>query len=113
MALEIPKVSYSGKIREIVLGKGDKAITVGGGTSYPFYLFEGQMPLKPRIAMEVYDSPPEDWAPKALEPFADVVSDPAAWARKCVDTYGAEMIALQLSVQTPTAKIVLRMQPQR
>ncbi|MDQ7838631.1 MAG: acetyl-CoA decarbonylase/synthase complex subunit delta [Thermodesulfobacteriota bacterium] len=104
MALEIPKVSYSGKIRDIVLGKGDKAITVGGGTSYPFYLFEGQMPLKPRIAMEVYDSPPEDWAPKALEPFADVVSDPAAWARKCVDTYGAEMIALQLVSTDPNGE---------
>jgi acetyl-CoA decarbonylase/synthase complex subunit delta len=69
---------------------------VGGETSYPFYLFEGQLPHKPRIAMEVWDITPSDWAPAALEPFADVVNDPIAWARKCVNTYGAELVCLQL-----------------
>jgi len=39
MAVEIPKTSYSGKIKEITLGKGAKALTVGGETSYPSYLF--------------------------------------------------------------------------
>ena len=43
---------------------------------YPFHLFEGQMPHPPRIAMEVYDAPPEDWAEAALEPFRDVVQTP-------------------------------------
>ena len=59
MALEIPKTAYSGKIKEIVLGKGDKSLKVGGETAYPFYLFEGEMPNLPKIAMEVYDFPPE------------------------------------------------------
>ncbi|HEY56372.1 MAG TPA: hypothetical protein G4N90_02925, partial [Dehalococcoidia bacterium] len=68
MAFEIPKTKYSGQIREITLGKGDKAVTVGGESCYPFYLFEGDMPHLPRIAMEVYDCPPEEWAPAALEP---------------------------------------------
>lgn len=104
MALDIPKVPYSGKIKEIVLGKGEKALTVGGASCYPFHLFEGQIPQCPRIAMEVYDSPPEDWAPAALEPYADVVSDPVAWAKKCIDTYGAEMIALQLASTDPNGE---------
>jgi acetyl-CoA decarbonylase/synthase complex subunit delta len=51
MAIEIPKTNYSGKVKEITLGKGEKAITVGGENSYPFYLFEGTMPHKPRFAM--------------------------------------------------------------
>ncbi len=101
MALEIPKISYSGKIRAITLGKGDKAITVGGGTSYPFHLFEGDMPKLPRIAMEVYDAPPGNWAEAALEPFAGVTDDPVAWAKKCVNDYGAEMICLQLESTDP------------
>jgi len=96
LAFEIPKTAYSGKIKEIVLGKGDKAITVGGETSYPFYLFEGKMPHLPRIAMEVWDTPPEEWAEAAMEPFAGVTDDPVTWAKKCIDDYGAEMIALQL-----------------
>ena len=101
MAFEIPKTSYSGKIREITLGKGDKAVTIGGETAYPFHLFEGEMPYLPRIAMEVWDCPPEEWAEAALEPFAGVTDDPVAWARKCIDDYGAEMIALQLISTDP------------
>ncbi len=101
MAFEIPKTAYSGKIKEVTLGKGRKAITVGGETAYPFYFFEGRMPDLPRIAMEVYDMPPQDWPPTALEPFQDVLNDPAAWAQKCVKVYGAEMICLQLESTDP------------
>jgi acetyl-CoA decarbonylase/synthase complex subunit delta len=101
MAFEIPKTKYSGRIREIVLGKGDKAVTVGGESCYPFYLFEGEMPRLPRIAMEIYDCPPEEWAPAALEPFSGVTDDPVAWAKKCINDYGAEMICLQLLSTDP------------
>ncbi len=101
MTFEIPKTSYNGKIREIRLGKGDKSITVGGETAYPFYLFEGGIPNLPRIAMEVYDSPPEEWPEAALEPFAGVTNDPVSWTKKCIDDYGAEMICLQLISTDP------------
>jgi len=101
MAFEIPKLTYSGAIKETQLGEGPKAVTVGGETSYPFHLFEGEMPHRPKIAMEVYDSPPEEWAPAALEPFEGVTDDPAAWARKCIDEHGAEMICLQLTSIDP------------
>ncbi len=101
MAFEIPKTPYSGKIKEMKLGKGDKALTVGGESCYPFYMFEGEMPNMPKIAMEVYDSPPEEWPEAALEPFAGVTDDPVAWARKCIDDYGAEMICLQLKSTDP------------
>jgi len=101
MAFEVPKTAYSGKIRETKLGRGDKAITVGGETAYPFYLFEGEMPNLPRIAMEVYDAPPEEWPAAALEPFAGVTDDPVTWAKKCIDDYGAEMICLQLISTDP------------
>ncbi|MDY6967336.1 MAG: acetyl-CoA decarbonylase/synthase complex subunit delta [Spirochaetota bacterium] len=101
MAFEIPTIDYSGKIREISLGKGDKAVKVGGQTSYPFYLFEGEMPNEPKIAMEVFDYEPDDWADAAVEPFKDVLNDPAAWAKKNVNDYGAELIALQLKSIDP------------
>ncbi len=101
MAFEIPKTAYSGRIKEIKLGSGDKAVVVGGETSYPFYLFEGEMPHLPRIAMEVWDMPPQEWAEAALEPFKGVTDDPVAWAKKCVNDYGAEMICLQLASTDP------------
>jgi acetyl-CoA decarbonylase/synthase complex subunit delta len=101
MALEIPRTKYNGRIREITLGKGDKAVTIGGETAYPFYLFEGEMPHRPRIALEIYDSPPEDWAPAALAPFAGVTGDPLRWAQKCLKNYGTEMLCLQLVSTDP------------
>lgn len=101
MGLEIFKESYTGSIKEITLGKGDKAVTVGGENCYPFYNFEGEVPHKPVIAMEVWDVEPDDWPAAALSYFKDVVSDPAAWAKKCVDEFGAELIALQLKSTDP------------
>jgi len=101
LAFEFFKESYTGRIREIALGKGDKAVTVGGQTCYPFYQFEGEMPNKPKIAMEIWDMQPEDWPEAALAPFKDVVSDPAAWAKRCVEEFGADMVVLQLKSTDP------------
>jgi acetyl-CoA decarbonylase/synthase complex subunit delta len=103
LGLEIYKESYTGAIKEITLGKGDNAVTVGGETCYPFYAFEGDMPHKPVIAMEVWDIEPDEWPDAALSHFKDVLSDPAAWAKKCVDEFGAEMIVLQLKSTDPNA----------
>lgn len=99
--MEIPKINYTGKIKEVALGAGNKAVTVGGETMYPFHSFEGQMNHPPRVAMEIYDAPPEDWPGPALEPFEDVLNDPVAWAKKCVNNYGAEMVCLQLTSTDP------------
>ena len=106
MGFEFSKESYTGAVKEITLGDGANAVTVGGETCYPFYQFEGDMPHKPKIAMEVWDMEPEDWPPAALEPFKDVVADSAAWAKKCVDEYGAELIVLQLKSIDPNGEDV-------
>ncbi|MCF8091147.1 MAG: acetyl-CoA decarbonylase/synthase complex subunit delta [Desulfotignum sp.] len=104
MGFEITKETYAGAIKGITIGKGDKTLTVGGQTSYPFYQFEGDMPNKPVIAMEIWDMEPEDWPEAAKAPFKDVLSDPAAWAKKCVDEYGAQAIVLQLKSTDPNDK---------
>ncbi len=104
LAFEFYKESYSGSVKEITLGKGDKAVKVGGETCYPFYQFEGDMPNKPKIAMEIWDMKPEEWAEPVLEPFKDVVSDTAAWAKKCVQEYGAEILVLQLKSIDPNGE---------
>ena len=81
MAFEIPKTAYSGKIKEMKLGKGDKAVTVGGESCYPFYIFEGEMPRRALAlilewAQEHRAEPMEDWElctrnqpPKKIQPL--------------------------------------------
>lgn len=105
MAFEPKKQVYSGKIREVTLGVGDRTVTVGGKTAYAFHTFEGEMPHPPRIAMEVWDKDPgEDWPEAAKAPFKEVLGDPAAWAKKCVESYGAEIIAVQTKSADPNAE---------
>jgi acetyl-CoA decarbonylase/synthase complex subunit delta len=103
MAVEIPKQGYTGKIREIALG-GDKGFKVGGETAYPFHLFEGQMPHPPKIAFEVTDVFPEEWASELKKAIGeDVMKDPAAWAKKAVAEFKADMIHLFLVGTDPNA----------
>ena len=102
MAFEIPEQPYSGKIGETTVGAGSSAVKLGGEDSYPFHLFEGDMPNAPKIAMEIWDYDPSDeWPAAAVAPFKDVISSPEAWAKKCVDEYGADIIVLQLKSTDP------------
>ena len=103
--MEIPNVAdkWTGGVNEITLGatrdKGgtrEKTVTIGGAKSIPFMDFEGNPGHKPVVAMDVYDVPPEDWPETLSKPFADVMNDPAKWAKKCVEQYGADMICLKL-----------------
>ncbi len=100
MAFAIPKENYAGKIKVVTIGKGDKAVQVGGYNSMPLCTFEGEWPNKPVIAMEVYDIAPDQWPPAVVEPFKDVLNDPGAWAKKCVE-YGADLIVVQLAGTDP------------
>ena len=105
MAFEIPKQPYSGKIGESTLGVGSGEVKLGGQDSYPFHLFEGQMPNPPKIAMEIWDyDPSEEWPTAAVEPFKDVISSPDAWAKKCVDEYGADMVVVQMKSTDPNGR---------
>jgi len=95
------KEKYTGVIRETVLGNDDHTITVGGGASMPFHLFEGSHPHKSLIAMDVLDVRPEDWPETLARHFTDVMDNPVAWAQKCVKEYGAEAINISLVSTDP------------
>lgn len=104
MEYKAPIESYSGAVREITIGKGAKALKIGGENTFAFHSFdEGSSPNPAKFALEVYDMEPRGWADWVLEPFKDVVSDPIKWAKRCVD-YGADAICLQLLSTDPTEK---------
>jgi acetyl-CoA decarbonylase/synthase complex subunit delta len=55
--------------------------------------------------MEVWDMDPTgEWPEPVLAPFKDVLKDPAAWAKKCVNEYGADAIALILKSTDPNGE---------
>ena len=104
MNYEPPLEKISVSIRETVLGQGEKAVKIGGENTLPFHSFEGSLPNSAALALEVQDTQPENWAPEALEPFEDVVSDPVRWAKKCVEVFGAEVLCLRLVGTDPLGK---------
>lgn len=89
------------RIREVVIGKGEKAIKIGGENILPFYFFEGERGNGIKIAMEILDIKPEEWPQSLAKYFSDVFHDPALWAKKCVEVYGAEAICLYLQGTDP------------
>ena len=98
------KQEYSGAIREVVLGNGDTAVTVGGAEVLPFHLFEGNQPHKPLIAMEVQDIAPDNWPSTLTRYFDDVMDNPVAWAKKCVDEYKADALNIYLIGTDPNGE---------
>jgi len=98
----LPVQKYPAQIVEVTLGatkseggSRGRSITVGGEKSPAFYTFENPIPNPPIVSFDVFDSKVP--LPKAVKTnFKDVLDDPAAWAKFCVDKYGADMITLHL-----------------
>lgn len=107
MSVTLVKERYSSKVGEVVLGATAEeggtrtnTITVGGDSALPFLHFEGEMKNRPVIAMEVTDIVPS-WSDVIKNQIGDVISDPAAWAKKCVEDFGADLIYLKLNGADP------------
>jgi len=100
MAFQAPVETSTAKIRELTLGL-KKTVTVGGQNALAFHSFEGTLPNAPKIAMEVFDTTPTDWADELKSVLGDVWADPVAWAKKCEGEFGADLICLQLAGTDP------------
>jgi acetyl-CoA decarbonylase/synthase complex subunit delta len=107
----IPPINeYPGQIVEVKLGatKSEggtrgKSVVIGGEKCPAFHNFQNPPPHAPVVACDVFDT--EIPLPKALKVHvADVIGDPAAWAKHCVDKFGAEMLTLNLTSIDPSKK---------
>lgn len=103
MAVNILKDNYKSNVVNVTIGTGSNAVTLGGDTTLPFLHFEGEMPNKQVLALEVFDMEPDNWQENLTAAYAGVMGDPVAWAKKCVE-YGADMVALRLVSTHPDNK---------
>jgi len=67
----------------------------------PFHLWEGEMPNRPLIAMEVFDLVSEKYPPILKEIYKDTLEQPAEMARACVEKHGADLISVRLEGTHP------------
>jgi acetyl-CoA decarbonylase/synthase complex subunit delta len=100
MQYKAPLEKYTGRIREVIIGRGVKAIRVGGSNILPLHHFEGNAANRPVVALEVDDNGATGWAGAVVEPFKDVVHDPVKWAGRCLEL-GADLVCLHLEGTDP------------
>jgi acetyl-CoA decarbonylase/synthase, CODH/ACS complex subunit delta len=100
MEYKAPVETYTGKVKEVVIGTGDKAVKIGGESILPLHYFEGTTANRPLIALQVDDNAAAGWTEWAIEPFKDVASDPVKWAARCLEK-GADLICLHLDGTDP------------
>ncbi len=102
--MTIPEIAdnYTGSVNRITLGatKEDggsrtSTITVGGSQNVVYGGGADQRGETPLIAIDVLDSAPADWPDVLAEPYKDVLDNPAEWAKKCVEQFGADLICLK------------------
>ncbi len=107
-AFNIRKEPADIPIWEVKLGAtkeegGTRGIThrIGGATAMPFHLWEGDMPNRPLVAMEVFDVVNPKLPQPLRDIYGDLLSDPVAMARKQVESYGADLISVRLEGTHP------------
>lgn len=108
--MDVPDASdrFSGQVNVVTLGAtaeqgGTRAhtIQIGGAKS----VVAGGKPedagIKPVIAMDVLDRAPEEWPETLTKPFEGVLDNPGAWAKRCVEDHGADLVCLMLEGTHP------------
>jgi acetyl-CoA synthase len=93
------KEPLSGRILPVTLGgSGTRTskLVIGGEKIMPFRYMEGESGSAPAIAMEVFDTAPEKYPQALRDYFGSKLADPAAMARLCVETLGAQAISVRL-----------------
>jgi CO dehydrogenase/acetyl-CoA synthase delta subunit len=100
MEYKAPLETYTGRVKEVIIGSGRKAVRVGGQNILPLHYFEGAAANRPVVALEVDDNGAAGWSGPVAGPFKDVVHDPVKWAKRCMEM-GADLVCLHLEGTDP------------
>lgn len=103
MAFKMSVQKSSGKISEVVIGTGEKAIKLGGENVLPFYSFDGDTGNIQKVGIEINDIYSESWIDCYKEMYKDVANDPAAWAKYVQDNTEADFVCLRFVGADPNA----------
>ena len=102
MAVPEAQISFTGSVNRVTIGAAPESggtrtstITVGGARNVVYGGSPEDAGERTVIAMDVLDAAPEDWPEVLAREYKDVFDDPAAWAKKCVEKFGADLICIK------------------
>jgi len=106
--LPIRKETCEQAVYEITLGAtkaqgGSRGhtLTIGGEKTMPMHFWEGAMKNRPLVALEVFDTVSPKYPQVLRAAWGDLLDNPAAMAKACVEKYGADLISVRLDGTHP------------
>jgi acetyl-CoA decarbonylase/synthase complex subunit delta len=100
MAFKRVPQKFTASIKEVTIGVGDKACSLGGENVLPLYSFDGEIKNPPKIGVEVSDLGPNRELPELGAFYAGAKTVPEV-AKKACTIPGASFIALSLDSADP------------
>ena len=100
MAFKRTPQKFSASINEVVIGTGDKAVTLGGANTFPLYTFDGEAKNKVAIGVEITDEGFDASVPGIAEYYAGCEGI-GAIAKKASEMPGADFVVLSLEGADP------------
>jgi acetyl-CoA decarbonylase/synthase complex subunit delta len=91
---------FNASIKEVVVGTGDTALTLGGQNALPLYAFDAPFKNPPKVGIEISDMGPNTELPGIAEFYAGADTTAAQIKRACENS-GAAFITLSLESADP------------
>ena len=92
---------FNAKINTVTIGSGDKTVTIGGDSTYPFYSFDAPSENTPKIGVEISDMCLENVVSEGIKAYYDGASTIGEMAKKAAAMEGADFVALILEGGDP------------
>ena len=98
------KQTYNAHINEVVLGVGDKAVTIGGQNVLAFHTFDGEITNAPKIGVELTDAGMAMCTMPGEQKFYEGCATVADMAKRAAEMEGASFICLHLEGADPNGE---------
>ena len=92
---------FNAKINTVTIGSGDKTVTIGGDSTYPFYSFDAPSENAPKIGVEISDMGLENIVSEGIKHTMTEHPQSEKWLKKAAAMEGADFVALILEGGDP------------
>lgn len=101
MSFEPKLQAFNSHVNTVVLGTGEKAITIGGQNVMPFYSFDAAIENAPKIGVEISDIGMDLCTTDGMKAFYDGCTSVVDMAKRAETMEGASFICLHLESADP------------
>ena len=91
---------FNAKINTVTIGSGDKTVSIGGNSTFPFYTFDAPTENTAKVGVEISDMGLEAFS-DGIKAYYDGSTTMAEIAKKAAAREGADFVALSLEGGDP------------